>query len=66
MEVTVNTHPTISKQAASYLADTPMAARRNLLDAMEIYRNEDSVMRDGAIEAIAEGRAAYWTMASYS
>lgn len=53
-------------EAVAYLADTPMAARRALNDAMDIYRNEDGHMRDKAIDAIAAGRAAYWTMTGSS
>src|SRR5690606_37196457 len=56
----------ISKAAAAYLAETPVSVRRNLLDSIEIYRNEDAIMRDKAIEAIAEHRAAFWTISSYN
>ncbi|MET3790693.1 hypothetical protein [Aquamicrobium terrae] len=49
-----------------YLADTPMKVRRDLLAAVELYRNEDTIMLEQAIEAIASGRAVYWTASGYS
>lgn len=49
-----------------YLADTPMKVRRDLLTAVAVYGNEDTIMLEQAIEAIASGRAVYWTTASYS
>lgn len=61
----MNAHTQISQEAQSYLEETPLTVRRSLIDAMEIYDNEDAVMRDRAIDAIAEGRAAYWTTAKY-
>lgn len=45
--------------------DEAMEARRHLDDAITVYGNNDTIMREGAIEAIADGRAAYWTMAQY-
>lgn len=58
-------HTQISHEAQSYLDETPLTVRRSLIDAMEIYDNEDAVMRDRAIDAIAEGRAVFWTTAKY-
>jgi hypothetical protein len=48
------------------LHDTPLAARHALDDAIAIYGNEDTIMREKALDAICEGRAAYWTTAGYS
>lgn len=61
----MNAHTQISQEAQSYLEETPLIVRRSLIDAIEIYDNEDAVMRDGAINSIAEGRAAFWTTAKY-
>lgn len=55
----------ISREAEAYLEETDITVRRRLIDAMEIYDNDDAVMRDRAIDAIAESRAAYWTAAKY-
>ncbi len=52
--------------ARDYLADTPMKVRRDLLAAVAVYGNEDTIMLEQAIEAVASGRAVYWTTASYS
>lgn len=57
--------PQISNAAASYMGETPLSVRRNLDDAIAVYGNESTVMREGAIDAIAEGRAAYWSVAKY-
>ena len=61
----MNAHTQISLDAQSYLEETALTVRRSLIDAIEVYDNEDAVMRDRAIDAIAEGRAAYWTTAKY-
>lgn len=58
--------PAISFAAEHYLSETKLTVRRALFDAMTVYCNEDSVMRDKAIEAILEGRSAYWTTSTYS
>lgn len=50
----------------AYMADTPMAAKRALDDAVAIYQNPDDIMREKALDAIAEGRPAYWSVAGYS
>lgn len=50
----------------AFMLDTPMAARRALDDAIAIYGNEDTIMREKALDAICGGRAAFWTMSSYS
>ncbi|TGT76744.1 MULTISPECIES: hypothetical protein [unclassified Mesorhizobium] len=50
----------------AYMADTPMAAKRALDDAIAIYDNPDDIMREKALDAIAEDRAAYWSMSGYS
>jgi hypothetical protein len=50
----------------TYLLDTPMAARRALDDAIALYGNEDTIMREKALDAICGDRAAFWTMSSYS
>jgi hypothetical protein len=54
------------ESATAFMADTPMAAKRSLDDAIAVYGNEDTIMREKALDAIYEGRAAYWTMASYN
>lgn len=61
----MNAHAQISHEAQTYLEETALTVRRSLIDAMEIYDNEDAVMRDRAIDAIAEGRAAFWTTAKH-
>ncbi len=55
----------MASDTAAYMGDTPMAARRALDDCLDIYRNEDGLMRDKAIGAIADGRPAFWTMSNY-
>lgn len=57
---------TLAKPAKDYLNETPLSVRAELLRSIEIYGNEDTIMKDGAIEAIVSDRAAYWTMASYN
>jgi hypothetical protein len=52
--------------STAYLFDTPLAAKRALDDAIAIYGNEDTIMREKALDAICEGRAAYWSMSGYS
>ena len=49
----------------AYMNDTPLAARRALDDAIEIYQNEDAVAREQCIEAIASGRPAFWISRQY-
>lgn len=61
----MNAYAQISHEAQTYIEETALTVRRSLIDAIEIYDNEDAVMRDRAIDAIAEGRAAYWTTAKY-
>lgn len=56
----MNTH------AKVYMAETPLTVKRQLLDAVAVYQNEDTVMLSDAMEAVASGRAVYWTTASYS
>lgn len=46
--------------------DEAFEARRHLSDAIAVYGNGYDDLRDGAICAIALGRAAYWTTSSYS
>lgn len=55
-----------SRAAEAFMLDTPMAARRALDDAISIYANEDTIMREKALDAICGDRAAYWTMSGYS
>ncbi len=50
----------------AFMLDTPMAARRALDDAISIYANEDTIMREKALDAICGDRAAFWTMSGYS
>lgn len=57
---------TFAQVRDAYMADTPLAAKRALDDAITIYGNEDTIMREKALDAICEGRAAYWTMSGYS
>lgn len=63
---TVLTFPRQSLAAQAYQEDTPLAAKRALDDAITIYGNEDTIMYEKALDAICEGRAAFWTMAGYS
>jgi len=63
---TVLTYPRESKAAQAYQADTPLAAKRALDDAIAIYGNEDTIMYEKALDAICGDRAAYWTMSGYS
>lgn len=46
--------------------DEALETRRHLNDAIEIYRNGYDDNRNSAIEAIAAGRAAFWSTSSYS
>lgn len=46
--------------------DEAMATRRRLDDAATIYGNGYDDLRASAIEAIASGRAAFWTTSNYS
>lgn len=62
--MTAHTSPSAASQA--YLLDTPLAAKRALDDAIAIYGNEDTIMREKALDAICGDRAAYWTTANYS
>jgi len=54
------------KAAQAYQADMPLASKRALDDAIAIYGNEDTIMYEKALDAICEGRAAFWTAAGYS
>ena len=63
---TILTFPRESKAAQAYQTDTPLAAKRALDDAIAIYGNEDTIMYEKALDAICEGRAAFWTAAGYS
>lgn len=56
----------MNAHAKIYMDETPLAVKRQLLDAVTVYRNEDTNMLEQAIEAAASGRAVYWTAASYS
>ena len=55
----------MNARAKIYMDETPLSVRRALDDAIAVYRNEDTLMREKAIDAIVEGRAAYWTTVSY-
>lgn len=57
--------PRPSKEAEAYMGETPLSVRRNLADAIEVYGNPDTVMMEKAVDAIAEGRATYWTVSNY-
>ncbi|RUV07975.1 hypothetical protein EOA79_02485 [Mesorhizobium sp. M1A.F.Ca.IN.020.03.2.1] len=46
--------------------DEAMATRRRLNDAIDVYGNGYDDLRASAIEAIASGRAAFWTTSNYS
>jgi len=59
-------HTSLAASNEAYLLDTPLAAKRALYDAIAIYGNEDTIMREKALDAICGDRAAYWTTASYS
>lgn len=45
--------------------DEAMATRRRLDDAITVYGNGYDDLRASAIEAIASGRAAWWTTSNY-
>lgn len=55
----------MNAHSQAFADDTPIAARRALSDAIAIYDNNDSLMQEGAIDAIAAGRAAFWTTSQY-
>ncbi|TGV15791.1 hypothetical protein EN816_00635 [Mesorhizobium sp. M8A.F.Ca.ET.173.01.1.1] len=55
-----------SRAAEAFMLDTPMAAKRALDDAITIYGNEDTIMREKAMDAICGDRAAFWSMSGYS
>ena len=61
-----DTGTAISPDAYAYMAETPLSVKRQLLDTVALYGNEDTNMLEQAIEAVASGRAVYWTAASYS
>lgn len=54
------------KIVADYMTETPLSVRRRLLDAIDVYNNGYDDNRESAIDAIASGRAAYWTTSTYS
>lgn len=54
------------KIVADYLTETPFSTKRRMLDAIEVYGNGYDDLRAVAIEAIASGRAAFWTTSNYS
>ncbi|MEQ1938598.1 hypothetical protein ABMA46_10110 [Mesorhizobium sp. CN5-321] len=56
----------MNAHARFYMDETAITVRRSLDDAIAVYQNEDTIMREKAIDAIAEGRAAFWTTSSYS
>lgn len=56
----------MNAHAKIYMDETPLSVRRALDDAIAVYGNEDTIMREKAIDAIVEDRAAYWTTSSYS
>jgi len=49
-----------------YLEEDALSMRRALDDAITVYGNPDTIMREKAIDAIVEDRAAYWTTSTYS
>lgn len=49
-----------------YLTETPFSTKRRLDDAIAVYDNGYDDLRASAIEAIASGRAAFWTTSGYS
>lgn len=61
-----DTGTAISPDAYVYMAETPLAVKRQLLDTVALYQNEDTNMLEQAIEAVASGRAVYWTVSGYS
>lgn len=56
----------MNAHAKIYMDETPLVVKRQLLDAVAVYQNEDTNMLDQAIDAVASGRAVYWTTANYS
>lgn len=59
------TYSDFARLHAGLVEESPVVIRRRLADAITIYDNDDGYERERAIEAIAAGRAAYWTMATY-
>ena len=55
----------MNAHAQAYMAETPLAVARALKAAIALYGNDDAMSRDIANEAVAEGRAAYWSTATY-
>lgn len=56
----------MNAHAKIYRDETPLTVKRQILEAVAVYQNEDTVMLSDAMEAVASGRAVYWTTASYS
>ncbi|MER8925822.1 hypothetical protein [Mesorhizobium sp. M0859] len=54
------------KIVSDYLTETPISVRRRLLDSINVYNNSYDDIRASAVDAIAAGRAAYWTTSTYS
>ena len=56
----------LAKTLTGLISEPPLELRRRLLATMALYGNEDAVSRDYAIDAICEGRPAYWRTTGYS
>lgn len=48
-----------------YMDETPVTMRRALTSAIALYDNCDSEMERQTVNAIVEGRAAFWTTSQY-
>ena len=62
----MNQHLATAKAFPGIIGESPIVQRRYLLAAIGKHSNNDDVSRDLAIDAIAAGRAAFWTTAGYS
>jgi len=62
----IQTHRDWAKAMTAALVPASLPdTRRNLIDAITIYGNDDAYDREQTIEAIIAGRPAFWTMATY-
>ncbi|RWB29623.1 MAG: hypothetical protein EOQ41_16055 [Mesorhizobium sp.] len=55
-----------ARDAAAYLSEDAFSTKRHLENCIAIYGNGYDDIRASAIEAIASGRAAFWTTSTYS
>jgi len=58
-------HLATAKAFTGIIGESPIVQRRYLLAAIGKHENNDDISRDLAIDAIASGRAAFWTTGTY-